>query len=90
MSIIMQPENMQKIKSASGGQLNFDEVYLRAVTLLKNNINQRWGDQDEDKENVSQNTPKQHFGPSLSENYKGMVKQNIFTALDKSMSKQIS
>ena len=70
MQIIMTPNELSKIKSVSGGSLKCDEVYLRAVTLLKNQINERWemaDDKFQEKENVSQNLPQQQHAPQISQ-----------------------
>jgi hypothetical protein len=65
----MAPNELANIKSVNGGSLKCEEVYLSAVTLLKNQINQRWempDDKSLDKENVSQNLPQQQHAPQIS------------------------
>lgn len=55
---MMQPGEMMKMQSISGGPIKGEEVYLNALILLKNIINDYWENKSEatpseDKENVS-------------------------------------
>lgn len=59
MQIIVSPAEIAKIIGVSGQPLNVPDVLLRAVSLLKNTINQTWqmahSDLSSDKENLSGN-----------------------------------
>lgn len=59
MQIIGSPAEIAKITGVNGQPLNVADVLLRAVSLLKNTINQSWQmaktDATSDKENVSDN-----------------------------------
>ena len=83
----MAPGELSKI---NGGSLKCEEVYLRAVTLLKNQINQRWEVVETDKENVSQNMPSEAYAVQISDQDKELVKANIFAALQIAQTKKIS
>ena len=59
----MKPNDLKSMQSVSGGALKCDEVYLAALVLLKNIINEHWehpegsqGDSSNDKENMSLNS----------------------------------
>jgi hypothetical protein len=69
----MDPKHIQN----AGAELDVHQVYLQAVTLLKNQINERWevsDDSSADKENVSQNSQHTVQAPQISEYEKNLVK----------------
>jgi hypothetical protein len=43
MEIMKNPNEICKIKGFNGEQLQYEEVLLRAVSLMKNIINEFWG-----------------------------------------------
>jgi hypothetical protein len=43
MTIIKNPNEICKIQGFNGVQLQYEEVLLRAVSLMKNIINEFWG-----------------------------------------------
>ncbi len=88
MQILLNPQSVASIQGLSGEK--GEEVYLRAVSLLKNIINTSWSMSSQpggeaNKENVctvNQAQNGQWMQREISEEEKKMVKTNIFRALD--------
>ena len=89
MQIIENPHEVAKIEGHTKQPLDAQEVILRAVSLLKNTINEKWLAVPEqvDKENVPQNVlpalkaPQMKQGPEIADPDKAYVRSRIITAL---------
>jgi len=83
MQIIMSPGEVAKIPGANGGALSAHEVCLRAVSLLKNTINNSWsmpaGPAGEAANQNQVGNPT--MTAQISKEDKDFIKANIFDSL---------
>ena len=76
MQIVMSPGEVAKIPGVDGGAMPANEVCLRAVSLLKNTINNSWSTPD-----AAEGQANPTMAGGIGKEDKDFIKANIFDAL---------